>query len=195
MYNSISGIISGKTHDTICLENGGIEWLIHAPFSAIQKFGKLGEAAKVFTYLHHKEDSMTLYGFFAPSQRSLFFDLIKVNGIGPKQAVRILAAVEEHQFVELINNEDVKAISRVPGIGTKTAQKIILTLKGKLTFAKEEDSVSHELDDLVIALQDMGFERAKAKKVLSRLDVGDLSGVDKEQELLRRAIIELSTQG
>jgi Holliday junction DNA helicase RuvA len=133
---------------------------------------------------------MKLYGFLDPAERGLFLDLQKVDGVGPRGAMRILSGIERTEFVQALDRDDVDALSAVPGIGTKTAQKIILTLKGKLTPSGGGAGRSSE-DDIATALVGMGFDRRTAKsavaEALKSVDAG-LAAADLERELLRRAV-------
>jgi Holliday junction DNA helicase RuvA len=120
---------------------------------------------------------------------------MKVNGIGPRQALRILSGTTVEAFSRILEDEDASGLSRIPGLGLKTAQKIILTLKGKLSFRAEAEK-AEEAGDLAAALEDMGFDRKKAagviKALTAELSGGGLSGKELEQECFRQAIIRLS---
>ncbi len=125
----------------------------------------------------------------------LFLDLLKVDGIGPKQAIRILSGANVDSFAEILEAGDVDSLKRIPGIGVKSAQKIILALKGKLTLKEAEEA--EEGRDLVTALADMGFDRRKAAAVVASLleetrEEG-IAGEKLEQEIFRRAIVRLSS--
>lgn len=198
MINSISGIITGKDESSVFIETNGIEWQILMPFNSITKMPKSGEEARVLVYLHHREDVMQLYGFSDKRERSLFFDLLKVGGIGPKQAVRILSGIEVDTFIKQLDENDVDALTRLPGLGKKTAQKIVLTLRGKLSF-NEETSSSGSHGDIINALTDMGFDRKKAesavRKAADELSASSDSGnsADFEKDLFKKAIVMLSS--
>ncbi len=198
MINSISGIITGKDESSVFIENNGIEWQILMPFNSITKMPKTGEDARVLVYLHHREDVMQLYGFYDKRERSLFFDLLKVGGIGPKQAVRILSGIEVDAFIRQLDENDVDALTRLPGLGKKTAQKIVLTLRGKLSL-DDETSSSGSHSDIINALTDMGFDRKKAEAAVRKAadelsasaDSSDAS--DFEKNLFKKAIVMLSS--
>ncbi|MDA8424653.1 MAG: helix-hairpin-helix domain-containing protein, partial [Treponema sp.] len=93
MFNSIRGRLSEKRADSICVETGGVEWELSVPARSLDDFGKLDEEVRVFTWLHHYEDGMRLFGFPSAQERSVFHELMKVEGIGPKQALRILSGI------------------------------------------------------------------------------------------------------
>ena len=93
MFNSINGRLSEKRADTICIETGGVEWELAVPARSVDDFGLIGDDARAFTWLHHYEDGMRLYGFPSEADRAAFRELMKVEGIGPKQALRILSGI------------------------------------------------------------------------------------------------------
>ena len=93
MFNSISGRITAKLPNTLYIENNGIEWDLMVSSLALDSFGLVGDTARVYVWLYHREDQMRLYGFPSPEERDIFLELTKVDGIGPKQAVRILSSI------------------------------------------------------------------------------------------------------
>ena len=196
MINSIQGTITAKDSAYVYIENGGIEWRLHASTRSIQSLPQVGEQARIFAYLHHREDQMALYGFSAMEERFLFLDLLRVSGIGPRQALRILSGMSVDEFVSSLDADDVDALSRIPGLGKKTAQKIILTLRGRLTLPQAEDADTPNVE-IIAALAEMGFDRQSATKAVERVaaDVRSegLQGEDAEKELFRRAIVSLSS--
>jgi Holliday junction DNA helicase RuvA len=195
MLNSLKGIVTGKEAGKFYLETGGLEWEIESSFTSISALPPEGSSARIFTYLYHREDAMRLFGFVSEEERFLFLDLMKVNGIGPKQALRILSGTTVEAFARILEGEDASGLSRIPGLGLKTAQKIILALKGKLSFRGEAEK-AEEAGELALALEEMGFDRKKAVSVIKALNeelsAGGLSGVELEKECFRQAIIRLS---
>ncbi len=191
MFNSITGEITFKGEERLCVQTGGIEWEIVVSRRALEKLPAVGEAARVYTHLLHREDSMRLYGFYDTAERALFLDLQKVEGVGPRGALRVLSGVDRRQFAEALERDDVEALSSLPGIGKKTAQKIILTLKGKLTPAAEGPGRSAE-DDIATALVGMGFDRRTARdaaaQALKSMDAVGMKGEELERELFKRAV-------
>ncbi len=194
MINSLSGTVSAVDAATLFLEtDGGIEWSLQISGRTAESLPGVGEAVRVLTYLHHRDDQMVLYGFSTRDERTVFHDLLRVGGIGPRQALRILSGMSVDQLVHYLDNEDVDALSRIPGLGKKTAQKILLTLRGKLSL--EPAPTEEARDDIVDALMEMGFERAAAKKAVASLRSDITDGEDGDEgELLRRAIVSLSSQ-
>jgi holliday junction DNA helicase RuvA len=198
MYNSITGEITFKGEERLCVQVGGVEWEMTVSRKALERLPAVGEVTRVFTHLAHKEDSMRLYGFSDAAERALFLDLQKVEGVGPKAALKMLSGVDREQFTRALDNDDVEALSSVPGVGKKTAQKIILALKGKLTPAVEAPGRSAE-EDITTALVGMGFDRRTAKAAVAAackaLAAKNMKGEELERELFRRAIALAGGEG
>lgn len=202
MFNSISGIITAKLPNTIYIETQGIEWDIMVPSLALDRFGLVGDTARVYVWLYHREDQMRLYGFPSPEDRDIFLELTKVDGIGPKQAVRILSSIRSEDLEAALEGEDIARLSAAPGIGKKTAQKMILTLKGKLAKERGTETAANEGEhaDIISALADMGFDRKEAAArvaaiagELEKAGSGAMNRSEREQEIFRRAIVALSS--
>ncbi|MAG14152.1 MAG: Holliday junction branch migration protein RuvA [Spirochaetales bacterium] len=196
MINSITGVMTGKDTEYVYLENGGIEWSVRVSARTAHALPPSGREARIFTYLHHREDQMALYGFSSVEERYLFLDLLRVGGIGPKQALRILSGMSVDEFVTSLDADDVDGLSRVPGLGKKTAQKIILTLRGRLSLPPDEETPAQNAE-IVAALVEMGFDRQTGTKAVERAasDVRDegLRDEEAEKEIFRRAIVSLSS--
>lgn len=198
MFNRILGILSGRTPDAIFVLTGGIEWDISVPTRAAGLFGPLGEQTEVFVWLQHYEDGMRLFGFPSERERALFLDLTKVEGIGPKQALRILSGISPGDLTAALEAGNLAALQRISGVGPKLAQKMVLALKGRLIelgAGGDGGTPSSPWDDVVAALADMGFDRRAAEAVV-RSQAGNVpSGADGERELFRRALLDLSAGG
>jgi Holliday junction DNA helicase RuvA len=198
MYNSITGEITFKGEDRICVQTAGVEWEMAASRKAVERLPPVGQVARIYTHLVHRDDAMRLYGFSDPAERALFIDLQKVDGVGPRGAMKILSGVDREQFSAALDNEDVDSLSAVPGVGRKTAQKIILTLRGKLTPAVEQQGRSAE-DDITTALVGMGFDRRTARAAVasaSKSLVGrSMKGEELERELFKRAVALAGGEG
>lgn len=134
MFSYIKGTLEEYWEDTIVVESGGIGWNIHVPLSVLDRLPHVGEQVKIYTSFQVKEDSMTLYGFFSRQDLKMFNQLLGVNGVGPKAALGILSALAPDDLRMAIISEDVKAISKAPGIGPKTAKRLILDLKDKVSM-------------------------------------------------------------
>ncbi len=200
MFNSIKGILTGRSYECIYIETGGIEWELLVPALSSDLFGTVGAETKAYTWLYHREDQMRLFGFVSAEERSLFLDLIKVDGIGPKQAVKIMSGLDFSALQSALEEGNVDKLQKAPGIGKKTAQKMVLALKGKLTNLnapiEETGRKSFEFEDIAAALADMGFDRkasvACLEELASEMKRNGLIPQEHEQELFRRAIVGLS---
>jgi Holliday junction DNA helicase RuvA len=193
MFNSIRGVVGEKLSDGVYLQCGGLEWDIAMPATDISRLPPLGEETRVFTWLYHKDDQMKLFGFADPGGRSVFLELLKVEGIGPKGALKILGGINRDDLERALETEDLARLEAVPGLGKKTAQKMILALKGKLTSPKAiPDTVYGELAE---ALVGMGYDRRAAVDALTKAEkqigVG-VNGAEREKLLFKEAIVYLS---
>ena len=192
MINSITGEVTFKDAECIriAVKGTGIEWELPSSLKSIGRLPAVGETVVVYTFLYHREDQLKLFGFASTAERELFVDLLKVEGLGPRLALRILSGIDVAEFVQALESDDVETLSSVPGLGKKTAQKIILKLKGKLT-STSESSVSIETE-IVEALAGMGFEKRAAREAvrqaLKELGGTPSSGDQAEREVVRRAI-------
>ena len=198
MYNSIYGTYSGRSSSTLFLLNNGVEWSLASSETTIQKALLLKEELRIYTYLHHKEDTMVLYGFINERERQVFHELNKVSGIGPKQALRMLSGIGTEELVAALDDGNTERLSMLPGIGKKTAAKIVLSLRGKLKL-EEENGANDKFTDLIEALTGMGFDRKAAKKALTeisgRAGFSSMESDILEKELFREAIVFLSSIG
>ena len=132
MISYVRGVLAEKAKDMIVVEAGQVGMGIHVPLSVLECLPPLGEEVKIYTYLQVREDDLSLYGFLNRQDLEMFRQLIGVNGIGPKGALGILSSLRPDDLRLAILTGDAKAISRAPGVGAKTAQRIILDLKDKV---------------------------------------------------------------
>ncbi|HUX20310.1 MAG TPA: Holliday junction branch migration protein RuvA [Spirochaetia bacterium] len=193
MFNSVSGRITEKRPGQLFIENSGIEWDITMPDSSLARLGPPGAQTRIFVYLHHRDDQMRLFGFAAPEERTLFLELLKVEGVGPRQAIRILSGGTIEQFILRLDQGDADALAQLPGIGKKTAQKIVLALRGKLSLESEGGGQGYE--EISTALIDMGFDRRRSVEAVAAV-VEEIQRESpkppSEEEILKRAILRLS---
>lgn len=196
MIHALRGKIVKKEREAIYLENSGIEWEIFVSSLAIDSFGRLGEETRVLTWLLHREDQMRLYGFPSEAERGFFLELIKVDGIGPRQAMKILSGMEFTELQACIQGENLAGLGRISGIGPKTAQKIVLSMRGILAPPGGEKPAAGLAAELSQALGDMGYDPKKAEKAvkttLEELGAKGLSGEELESEAFRQALLLLS---
>ena len=179
MISYVKGILAEKAKDRIVVESGMMGIGIFVPMSVLEVLPPLGEEVKIYTHLQVREDDMSLYGFLSRSDLEMFRQLLGVNGIGPKGALGILSALRPEDLRLAVMTGDAKAISRAPGVGAKTAQRIILDLKDKV---QAEDLLTPLLDgsaavspaaakEAVEALVALGYTNAKAVKAVKSANV------------------------
>lgn len=205
MFNSLTGVVTGKFPQKLFIETNGIEWDVTVPDTSLEKIPSVGIKGRVFVWMQHTENLMSLFGFATENERSLFFDLLKVDGIGPKGAVKIMSNISVAALAEILDSGDVDALKKVPGVGPKTAGKIILSLKGKLSFVSNEKISSavrknNAYADVIDALVSMGHDRAKAEDAVSKISselqsdekFSLLSQNAKEDSVFKKSILELA---
>lgn len=209
MINRILGLLSGRSADSIYVLTGGIEWDIAVPSRASALFGTVGEQTEVHVWLQHWDEGMKLFGFPSDRERGVFLDLMKVEGIGPRQALKILSGISPADLAIALENADLKALQRISGVGPKLAQKMVLALKGKLVEAENASGTLHTSalspwEDVVSALVEMGFDRRVADAVVKAKaerqspadgEVLPAGRAEREKEIFRQALLELSSGG
>lgn len=205
MFNSITGIITGKFPKQIFLDNNGIEWDICVPDSNLEMLPTVGSEAKLYTWLQHTDMLMCLYGFASDDERSVFLDLLKVDGVGPKGAIKIMSSVSSSRLLEVLENGDLEMLEKIPGVGKKTAGKMMLTLKGKLRISEGSQAsvrvaVAAPYSDVITSLVSMGYEKRIVEQKIAQLvetlssepEFSSKNQKEKEDILFRKAIVELA---
>jgi Holliday junction DNA helicase RuvA len=195
MFNSVRGVITEKSADSVYVLSGGVEWDIAAPGFDIDNLPAVGEEGRVFTWLYHREDMMKLFGFADARRRATFLELLKVEGIGPKGAIKIMGGISQDELEKALETEDLARLEAVPGLGKKTAQKMLLALRGKLAPAEAEAGPASPYGELADALAEMGYDRRQAAEALSQAEKTLPPGLgkdEKEKRLFREAIVILS---
>lgn len=203
MFNSLTGTITGKFPKQLLIETNGIEWNICVPDSCLNEFSPVGGEGKVYTYLNHYENGMDLYGFATTEERNLFFDLLKVDGIGPKAAIKIMSSVNATELFSVLESGEVSVLEKIPGIGKKTAAKMMLALKGKLTIPETETIVvkkENAFSVVVSSLCEMGYDRIQAEKTVAKIvaetaketGFSEKTQAEKEDSVFKKAIMEMA---
>lgn len=189
MIAFLKGDVAGIYEGQIVLEVNGVGYNIFMPQSSIDTIRGIGSQLKIYTYLSVREDAMWLYGFLTKDDLDFFKLLIMVNGIGPKGALGILSVMSVDDLKFAILSSDAKTISKAPGIGAKTAQRIIIDLKDKIsleeTFEHKLASVNAQDDDItgirqeaVEALCALGYSSSDSLRAVRRIDIGDNDDVE-----------------
>lgn len=197
MISYIRGVLSEINEDTIIVEtNGGIGFEIFVSTYTINLLPPIGSEVLVHTILSHKEDAMELYGFYSKDELKIFKLLLKVNGVGNKSALSITSTFSPDDLRFAILGEDFKAISKAPGIGAKTAQRIVLELKDKIDLLeafenKISSTTSVKSNDVkqeaMLALTALGYSSSMVMKVLNSIEVDDNTDCDELiSEVLRQ---------
>ncbi len=185
MISYIKGKLTEILDDIIVVENQGIGYEIHVPLSLLDELPKLGEEVKIFTYFLVREDAMSLYGFFHRQDLSMFQKLLGVTGIGPKGALAMLSALRPDALRVAIFTGDAKALSKAPGVGMKTAQRVILELKDRIDPDEVLTATSNETDSARVDVSDMFSAAREAADALVALGYGaaDASRAVKQVEV------------
>lgn len=163
MIASLKGIIQEKTLDSVVVETGGLGFLVTMSQTSLAKLPDVGDVIQIHTYLQVREDAFLLFGFLTSDEKQLFMRLISVSGVGPKVALAALSAYTSQELIAHITAQDITAISRVSGVGKKTASRIVLELKGSFdhdtlnSLIAAEPSDSFVMRGVAEALLSMGF--------------------------------------
>lgn len=198
MISFISGKLKEVLNDKIVVETNGVGFSIYFPASNFTNLPDIDNDIKVFTYMHVKEEEMSLYGFITREDREMFLKLLTVNGVGPKGALNIISNLGFSTLMKAIANEDSKLISSVSGIGSKTASKICIELgdkirkmnfEGKVDVIKknlaENEKFNATKDEVVEAMVKLGFKESRAREVLNTIS---LDGTETASEILKIAL-------
>ncbi len=200
MIAYIKGILEIKTRGYIVVETNGMGYKIFMSESAIEKLEEVGTEVKIFTYMRVREDDISLYGFLTNEELRMFELLISVSGVGAKSAISILSNITPSRFALAVISNDVGVLKKLPGIGAKSAQRIILELKDKLkteeaeepTYqeqieeAKQEDNKKQET---IAALQVLGYSRKEIEEAIDKLDI---EAIETVEEMIRKALHQLA---
>lgn len=196
MISYIKGILEDMSPGMVVVDNHGIGYQMMVPMRG-ESFPKIGQEIKIYTHMHVREDDVSLFGFLSKEEKEAFELLIGVNGIGPKVGLSVLSTLSVYELKMAVISEDVKTISKTPGLGPKGAKKLILELKDKLSFEElEEDGVGAEIfdtsagssDSVMITIEglvSLGYSKSEAAIAVNKVeDAKDLT----PEELLKKAL-------
>ena len=196
MISYIKGILEDMSPGMVVVDNHGIGYQMMVPMRG-ESFPKIGQEIKIYTHMHVREDDVSLFGFLSKEEKEAFELLIGVNGIGPKVGLSVLSTLSVYELKMAVISEDVKTISKTPGLGPKGAKKLILELKDKLSFEElEEDGVGAEIFDTsadssdavmitIEGLVSLGYSKSEAAIAVNKVeDAKDLT----PEELLKKAL-------
>ncbi len=199
MFAFITGKLAHKEPTRVVLENNGIGFDIHISVHSYRDLSVIGSEIQLFIYLHVREDILQLFGFTTLDEKELFLKLMSVSGIGPRTAQTILSGVTVEEFTDLILNEKINELTRIPGVGKKTAQRLIFDLKDKLTPKASElvvettstgETAQTEPADAILALISLGYSKPKAEESIKKVMKKHGPGL-KVEELVRLALMEI----
>jgi Holliday junction DNA helicase RuvA len=197
MIGRLRGVILKKTPPELLLDVNGVGYEVQSPMSTFYVLPDVGQEITIYTHFVVREDAQLLFGFMAESERSLFRTLIKVNGVGPKLALTILSGIEAEQFVYCVQNNDSAALIKLPGVGKKTAERLLVEMRDKFddwavvanaqlpagaTPLQSPHKLSADAESALIAL---GYKPAEAAKAISAALDDDINS---SEELIRRAL-------
>jgi Holliday junction DNA helicase RuvA len=196
MIGRLSGVLIEKLAPDLLIDVNGVGYEVQAPLSSFLDIGQVGSKVTLFTHLAVREDAQLLYGFSDKMQRTMFRTLIKVSGVGPKLALGILSSMDADTFARCIQNHEVTALTKLPGVGKKTAERLIVEMQDRLkewqtqaplwaaVEQTETDSRNHLLAEAESALVSLGYKPQEASKMLSKMPVD----INSSEEMIRRAL-------
>lgn len=194
MLAYIKGSLEEKTSHYVVIDVGGLGYKIYMSESAIDKLGNIGEIVKVHTYYQVREDDISIYGFITSEELKMFELLISVSGVGAKSAVTILAHISPSSFALAIISNDLSKLVKIPGVGKKTAARIVLELKDKLKTIEAVDTQMEESEQVIredskvceaiAALQVLGYNRKEIEKAMENIDTNHIT----VEDIIRRGL-------
>ena len=199
MFAYLKGSLEVKTKGYIVIDVSGVGYKVFMSETAIEKLGEIGEIVKVHTYLRVREDDMSLYGFNTNEELRMFELLLSVSGIGAKSAITILSNITPSSFALAVITNDVNKIKALPGIGPKSAQRIILELKDKINKEENAENITNEevqkqetniekVTEAISALQVLGYSKKEIEKALEKVDKETLT----IEEIIKKGLNNLA---
>jgi len=192
----VHGRLLRKAPQEAIVDVGGVGYRVTIPLSTFYRIGEPGEEVTLLTHTHVREDALALFGFLTAAEQALFERLIEVSGVGPKLAVSILSGIEAPDLVAALRASDLVRLTRIPGVGRKTAERLVLELKDKVqSLAATEEpapaaaAAGSASEDLVSALLHLGYSRPEAERGVDR---ALKEGEGRFEDLLRRTLRILS---
>jgi len=173
MIGRLTGRLAEKNPDQIILDVGGVGYQVHIPLSTFYDLPEAEGPASLWIYTHVREDTLALYGFLTERERALFLMLLSVAGIGPRVALTVLSGIPPAELVEALRRQDVRRLVAIPGVGKKTAERMVLELAEKSSkFAVETKTAAPAAvspDDVLSALVNLGYRRSEAERAVDTI--------------------------
>jgi holliday junction DNA helicase RuvA len=195
MIAFLRGRVLDKSPNRIIIDVNGVGYEVHVPLSTYYDIGDAGSEVSLHVHTHVREDALQLYGFLTPLEQLLFQRLIGISGIGPKLAVSVLSGIGSRELVTAVQQADLARLTRIPGVGKKTAERIVLELKDRLgdvpaapdTAGARPSTGDRLRSDLISALENLGYHRPLAEKAVdaTRKPDGDATFEDALKSALR----------
>jgi Holliday junction DNA helicase RuvA len=194
----LRGRLLRKNPQEVVVEAGGVGYRVAIPVSTFYRLGEEGAEVSLRVHTHVREDALALFGFLTAHEQDVFERLIQVAGVGPKLAVNILSGIEAAELAAALRGSDVARLTRIPGVGKKTAERLVVELKDKMPpatapEAEEAPAGATPKEDLLSALAHLGYSRAEAERGVDRALRED--GAGRFEDLLRRALHIVSGGG
>jgi holliday junction DNA helicase RuvA len=193
MIGRLTGRLATKAPDQILLDVSGVGYLVHIPLSTFYELPEVEKPASLWIHTHVREDALSLFGFLTERERSLFLLLLGVAGIGPKVALTVLSGIPPSELVAALRKQDVRRLVAVPGVGKKTAERMVLELSEKVAaFAEEAPPETHAVaaEDVNSALVNLGYRKADAERAVE--GVARAGAPDEFGEFLKLALKKLT---
>ncbi len=194
MISRLTGILAAKRAPQVLIDCHGVGYEADVSMTTYYKLPEVGEQVSIWTHLLVKDDSHSLIGFNDEQERKLFRQLIRINGVGPKMALTILSGIDEHQFALCIANNDLAMLTRLPGVGKKTAERLVIEMRdkidalvGDLPTQQVTPGRQSIVSEAIEALQALGYKPTDAEKMISRAQQQAESG-DGASQLIRKAL-------
>ena len=181
MIGSLKGKVASRRPDNVLIDVNGVGYAVSVPLHVLSTLPEEGHEVFLYIYTHVREDAIHLFGFASDEQKKVFTTLLGISGIGPKVAMNILSGISHDDFLRAIEKEDVEMLCRVPGLGKKTAQRLILELREKLPSST--GIADRTFEDALSALVNLGYKKSVAQGFLEKTykrGITDLEGLLKE---------------
>jgi Holliday junction DNA helicase RuvA len=197
MIGHLRGQLAEKRPSQVIVDVGGVGYQVAVPLSTFYGLGELRETVTLLIHTHLREDSIALYGFLTTREKQFFELLLSASGVGPVLALKILSGMSVEDLVPAIRSGDLARLTRIPGVGRKTAERIVVELKDKLaaveTPERERGAAGGEAPfaaDVISALLNLGYDRRAAEKAVEEIPASEKSGPDASFETLLRALLQ-----
>ena len=203
MIGRLTGVLAAKRAPQILVDCQGVGYEADVSMTTYYQLPEVGEQVSVWTHLQIKDDAHTLIGFKTEQERKLFRQLIRVNGVGPKMALTILSGTDSQEFAQCVSQNDIVTLTRLPGVGKKTAERLIIEMRDKVSDLMSEDSASEEgvssvkstpssKNEAIEALQALGYKPADAEKMVKQAE--QATDIEMTASALIRKALQTSVQ-